>query len=316
MATQDEIIAIFAPHLMKQASRVRNGARLVHYTRAESAYKIIAGRQVWLRNSLLMNDFSEIAHGINCLVSAWGSPAGKLFEEWLERTRPGMHRQIADLFGGHTLGIRVATFMLSLSIHDDSEDDLGRLSMWRAYGGSSGVAMIFNPTIFTSSTNSLAVFSAPVTYRSVPEFVDWFQSWVDGLIQAESILADIPEKEFLNTLFLSCRTFALCTKHPGFREEQEWRIFHSPILDGTSSWLEKTVEIVAGIPQEIVKVKLFDDPDQGIVGIEPASLFNRIIIGPCNHPIPIRHALFNALQSTGVTDPDAMIRVSDIPLRQ
>lgn len=315
--TTDEIAAVFAPHLVETAAGVANGdVRLAHYTRAESAYKIIAGKQVWLRNSLLMNDFSEISHGINCLTEAWASPAGINLRDWLDRTRPGLHAGIAKTFDDHTHGLRSATFMLSLSIHRSDEDDLGRLSMWRAYGGDTGVALVFNPTVFSNQTGLLGMASAPVSYRSVPDFVAWFATWVDGLVSAEAALATLDDPTVLDLFFRSCRGFALCTKHPGFREEREWRVFHSPLLEEKSDWLTHEVEIIGGVPQEVVKVSLRDDPTQGVIGLAPVTLLNRVIIGPCDHPVPITHALFRAMQAGLIPDPHSIMRVSNIPLRR
>lgn len=50
------LMNLFLSHLIESVERLRGGARLVHYTSAENAYKIISGKQVWLRNAHLMND--------------------------------------------------------------------------------------------------------------------------------------------------------------------------------------------------------------------------------------------------------------------
>lgn len=46
---------------------VRKGRRFVHYTSANGAASIIREQEVWLRNSSVMNDYSEVAHGEHCL---------------------------------------------------------------------------------------------------------------------------------------------------------------------------------------------------------------------------------------------------------
>jgi hypothetical protein len=57
-----QLQAIFSPQMVKKASRIEQNEdfRLVHYTSAEAALKILESEEVWLRNSLCMNDFSEI----------------------------------------------------------------------------------------------------------------------------------------------------------------------------------------------------------------------------------------------------------------
>ena len=71
---EEKIWRLFAPYFADRVAALQGGLRLVHYTSVENAYRIITGRQVWLRNASMMNDFSEIEHGISCLNAAWGSP--------------------------------------------------------------------------------------------------------------------------------------------------------------------------------------------------------------------------------------------------
>ena len=183
--TLDDFIQIFVPEDPKRRQTLREGRRLVHYTTAEAGFKIIAGKEVWLRNALLMNDFSEIQYGLNCLVQAWNSDAGKSLQDFLDRITPGLKDKIASTFDSHTHGLKVATFMISLSEHYDDEDELGRLSMWRAYGGRNGVALVLNPKVFTGDTQELKAFSAPVRYETVSQFQDAFGAFVERLLTNE-----------------------------------------------------------------------------------------------------------------------------------
>jgi len=242
--TQEELAAVFMPHVIEHVQSLRKGQRLVHYTSAEAGCRIISGQEVWLRNSLLMNDFSEIEHGMACLRQAWASPTGNQLQQWLDRVEQGLAGRIVGLFDSHVDGLKAATFMMSLSRHEDDEDQLGRLSMWRAYGGKSGVALVLRPDIFVSTTDKLKVYSSPVRYLSAPDFLAAFDSWANGLIGRYEEICRIDKDLLTGFFFLSLRVFVLCTKHPGFKEEKEWRIFHSPLLDGNSKWLKKENEII------------------------------------------------------------------------
>lgn len=313
--TNDELFAVFAPQISAPLARLQSGKRLVHYTSAENAYRIISGRQVWLRNALLMNDFSEIQHGIFCLQAAWSDAAGATLRDWLDDAWPGLQAEFVSLYDGHIDGIKIGTFMLSLSEHDDDEDELGRLSMWRAYGGDAGVALVLNPDFALSDTDEIKAYSAPVLYKSVADFVPFFRQWVDGLVSTQSIRL-LDRETIINSLFHAFRMFVLCTKHPGFHEEKEWRVFHNPNLDERSDWLTTSIEVVAGVPQNVMKLGLRDDEPKGIIGVAPSGLINRVILGPTAHPVPIRQALASALTDAGVEDPMAKIWVSNIPLRR
>ena len=272
-----DLARIFVPEDGERRSKLVEGRRLVHYTTAEAGYKIIIGKQVWLRNALLMNDFSEIQYGLSCLQTAWASPAGMRLQEWLDKVLPGFKDEIVATFDSHSDGLKVATFMMALSEHYDDEDQLGRLSMWRAYGGKNGVALVLNPAIFTTETDQLKAYSAPVSYLLVPQFVAEFEAFVDRVINAEETLRAADKNDLLSAFFYTFRLFVLCTKHPGFHEEREWRVFHSPLIEGESSWLRKEREIINGVPQEVVKLSLLSDHDLGVVGLSPAELLNRLL---------------------------------------
>ena len=314
--TEEELTNLFASHIVERRKRFETGGRLVHYTSAESAYKIIKGRQIWLRNASMMNDFSEIEHGLQCLISAWASEPGQKLQAMLNRIKDGLRDEIAGLFDGHTDAIKRATYIISLSEHDDDEDKLGRLSMWRAYGARAGVAMVLNNTAFAATTDEMKVYSSPVFYQDFEQFGAWFESWVDKLLAAEAGLSTVDPALLQWWMFYAFRSFVLCTKHPGFAEEREWRVFYSPTFEGETEWVSHSVEIIGGIPQLVMKLSLHDNAEKGITGVVPATLFNRIIIGPCEHPVQVRAGIASALTDSGVAEPLANMWISFIPLRQ
>lgn len=314
--TDQELIALVGGEAMKRRADLGIDGRLVHYTTAESAYRIVTGQKVWLRNASVMNDFSEISHGIGCIHEAWASVGGTALQAMLERLKPGLRNELAELFDGHAPGLRNGTFLTSLSEHDDSEDKLGRLSMWRAYGGNAGVALVLNITAFISATDAMKAYSAPVVYADQADFVSWFQGWAGRLLVAEDALRTVDPDAVRNVLFHIFRSFALCTKHPGFAEERERRVFNSPMHEGGSPWLEFDIEVVRGIPQPLVRLRLFDDEEAGVVGVAPKTLINRVVIGPCEYPLQVRAAMHQALDHAGVEDIDSKIWMSLIPLRQ
>jgi hypothetical protein len=313
--THEELTSLFVPHILERRAIFGAGKRLVHYTSAESAYKIIAGRQIWLRNAQMMNDYSEISHGIDCLIQAWDSPTGKELQAMLDRLKSGLRDELANIFDGHTDGLKVGTFILSLSEHDDDEDQLGRLSMWRAYGGRTGVALVLNNTAFAAETDEMHVFSSPVFYQDIPTFVQWFEGWARSIINAEEKLREWGADQVRNVLFTVFRAFALCTKHPGFSEEKEWRVYYSPVHEHDSDWIAPAVEIVNGVPQHLMKLLLKDAADRGVTGVAPATLLNRIIIGPCEYPVQVRAAIAAAMTEAGIENPLNMMWMSLIPYR-
>src|SRR2546425_9007794 len=90
---------VFFPYAEKRTAAVTAiGGRFVYYTTAEVAFQILRRKEIWLRNALLMNDFSEIAHGFECLNAAYKGPAGDLLKAGLQSCFSGLPPEVEDVF--------------------------------------------------------------------------------------------------------------------------------------------------------------------------------------------------------------------------
>lgn len=136
----------------RRIAAIENGLRFAYYTSASTASSIIANEEVWLRNARLMNDYSEVNYGQDCLFRTWKD---KIVSAELtilfEKIGPNVKQMIEQMFDNDQ-GVRVLdTYMLCISEHDSAtlqEDRYGRLSMWRAYGGETNVALVMNNAPF------------------------------------------------------------------------------------------------------------------------------------------------------------------------
>jgi hypothetical protein len=71
---------IFFPYLERKTREViATGNRFVYYTTADTATRILANRQIWMRSTTTMNDYMEVEHGFECLNAAYKADAGKVF---------------------------------------------------------------------------------------------------------------------------------------------------------------------------------------------------------------------------------------------
>lgn len=310
--TLNEIFLAYATG--RQSKMNEKNTRLVHYTSAEVAASIIQNREIWMRRATTMNDFMEIDYGMNCLTQAYKGPHGAAFRNELDRLFPGFRTRLEKWFNGWMLSFKHDTFMTCLSEHRDEEDTLGRLSMWRAYGGTTGVALVLRNTAFLSESDPLRVYSSPVAYMRP----DAFAREVEAMGERVRLNADFLKaqgEEAVDPKICAMFRFAvLSTKHPGFHEELEWRIIHSPTYE-PSERVTRTIETIQGVPQHVIKVPLKNYPDQGFVGAEVHDLLDRIIIGPTRHPQVIAAAFCDLLRQARVPDPEKKIWISDIPLR-
>lgn len=305
------------PRAVSAMDRVRaNNVRFVHYTTAETALSIISKRALWLRNAATMNDYSEVQHGLDCLSFALNGPAGVSFRMALDAIKVGLADRVLGLiFNDWLNNAKFDTYLTSFSEHRDAEDDVGRLSMWRAYGGDSGVAVVFQNRPFLSDRLVLRAFSSPVAYLDKHGFAREMAAVAEGIRAESKVFESWGEVELLNGFFAMLHFAVLCTKHPGFEEECEWRAIYTPKLL-LSEVIEKDVQCIRGIPQLIYKIPLRNIPDKGLVDFEISDLIERLIIGPTRYPYPSFLGLSEALNAAGVPDAEARVTLSNIPLRR
>lgn len=189
--TQTIFEEVFFPHMTREIARARTpGFRFAHYTSAEGGLKILGSGKMLLRNSVLMNDYSEVNHGLNCLSYAWGGPLGDRLKAILKQVQADLPEIIEANFNEQFLDVKAETYLLSVSEHgshdpDETahEDRYGRLSMWRAYAPKNGIAFILRNTPFVVESNALQAFTSPVLYVEPEAFLPYFEEIVIGATQ-------------------------------------------------------------------------------------------------------------------------------------
>lgn len=311
----ERVKSVFFPFATKRLAALKeNKARLVHYTSAEVAVSILRNREVWMRNATTMNDYMEVEHGFECLNHAYKGEAGQLFKKVLDSNFPGATAEIEARFNAWLPGLRTDTYLTCVSEHQDNEDTYGRLSMWRAYGGKTGVALVLNSAPFYSETNALKAYSSPVAYLGEAQFARHFAEVAARMESASDLIQQLGKEHIFHLTFNMLRFAVLCTKHPGFEEEQEWRVIYSPTMD-QSDRIVPSIEIVNGTPQKVFKIPLRNIPEHGLHGMEVPEILDRIIIGPTKFPYAIYQAFHQILTDLGTPNPEQRIAISDIPLR-
>ena len=315
-AEQDRISHIFFPYTeLKTQEVISAGGRFVYYTTAETAACILKKKQIWMRNTAAMNDYLEVAHGFDCLNASYKAAPGNTFNASLNACFPGLADEVRDFFNGWLPSIRQDTYITCLSEHLPGEDQHGRLSMWRAYGGQTGVALVLNGAVMFSKSNALNVFSSPVAYLNPDAFAAEFERVAKNMESEVNYIRSLGREAVKQIIFNMLRFAVLCTKHPGFHEEREWRVVASPVMHPTQH-VTFAVEVIRGTPQAVLQLDLKNHPDQGLVGLAIPELLDRIIIGPCQFPQIVSSAFHRLLEEAGVPEPGKKIIVSDIPLRQ
>lgn len=314
MSNPIELRALFFPYATQQMVTLAKNGCLVHYTSASAAACILKSKEVWMRKTRAMNDYSEVLHGRDCLIEAYNGAAGAHFKRALENVFPGLTTKLEDLFNGWLPHFEKDTFVTCLSEHPPIENELGRLSMWRAYGQGTGVALAVNSAPFESETDALKAYSSPVAYLSRAEFGKEFATLAANLEASRDLLRVSGEEIILANAFAMLRYAMLCTKHRGFAEEREWRVLHNPRLE-PSERLRSSVEVVSGVPQRVYRIPLEDVPTEGLTGMTVDQLLRRVIIGPCADPILLWEGFVELLTEAGVANAHERVSISNVPLR-
>lgn len=314
----EQLYSQVSPKLMDEYKRLESGeSHLVHYTSAENALQIIRSGTFWLRNVRCMNDFSEVQHGINLLVKAFGGPENSRINRIyaaLDHVAPGAAKEAVDRFNGWIPRLPDITFIGCLSLAQENEA-AGRLSMWRAYANSgSGVALHLDSAPFDANAEALAAYSLPIAYLTDDEFLEGIDRCLDTLEKVAPGLVGTSADEVEHSVFWWLLSMAVGLKHPGFHEEREWRIIYIPEMWKSESMIE-SVECIRGLPQLVQKIPLEHNPEKGLFRANPANLFRKILIGPTEFPMVQFVAFSEVLKAVGVENPDERIALSLIPLR-
>lgn len=292
----------------------KNKTRFVHYTTAESAIKIIQSKEMWLRKSSTMNDYMEVDHGVFLLSKAYEKFIGSELSRLFNPIFPGFCDELTKIYDSWLPTFKNETYLACMSIHEDIEDDIGRLSMWRAYGGQNGVALVLNNTPFVCESDALRVYSSKVNYSNGVEFDSEFRRLIAKLDEIRAVLPAVEKESIINLIFYKFFSLVVCTKHLGFEEEREWRILHHPKMM-PSERVNRSIETIRGVPQQVIKVPFKSYPDEGLHGLEIGGLINRVIIGPTQYPLAIRDAFVDLLAKAGADCPEDKVFMSEIPLR-
>ena len=259
-----------------------------------------------------MNDYLEVKYGELLLHKAKESDSGKKLDQAVDACYKGLFVKAWDSFQRELPKLVNNTYLTCVTEHSKDEDDIGRLSMWRAYGGKTGIALVFKKDIFEKNTSDLGIYASPVAYLSVDQFCKEMEKVAEKIQEySDYIKRNLSEhcvEEYLLEIFINA---VICTKHPGFSEEKEWRIIHS-LGHKQSQFIEKEIKNIKGVPQIICKIPF----DNGIKGFTLTELIDRVIIGPCEFPDVTYQAICSVLSEAGMTSPEEIIKKSEIPLRQ
>lgn len=301
-------------HLL--ASTPDKQIKFIHYTSAESALQILTTKKLWMRSVACMTDFSEALHGFSLLQTYFSKEQNKSrFFSVLEAFAPGATQQAIEKFDyWWTSGIiQHRTFIVSVSEHKEEENKYGRLSMWRAFGGSAArVGIVLKVSEQSKAAEAMNLLFAPVTYRESVD--DALNKAIENISTESNFLKTLSQDDLVSWIAHMFLVVVTCTKHPAFEEEREWRaVYNSDIR--SSRLISKSIEVIGGLPQVIHSLRLDERHHPVLADLDLAKIFDKIILGPTQYPMTLVEAFASKLSDIKVQDLQGKIIISGIPLR-
>lgn len=288
-----------------------NKLDFAHYTSADTAFKIIQSKSLLLRNSQLMNDYSEMRRGLRAVQLGFGGsdPASGGF--WHDAI--SIHTNIKDkfykAFEHQALHLLENTYIACLS-EFSTKRNLGKLSMWRAYGYPNGVALIIDRDIISSDKMTVDITTYPVIYTEPGTTVSNTLSLaIQEINKVVSHFKDYDEDYIVDILVNIALRYATCIKDSNFSEEVEWRAVYQPgVYDFEVTKYEPTV--LGGTPQIVRKLDLGDASS-----IPLKKALKKIVIGPTEYPKIAQQTFVKLLYDEGFDYPELKVEIAEIPFR-
>ncbi|EJN02480.1 DUF2971 domain-containing protein [Phyllobacterium sp. YR531] len=310
-----KLLSIFMPSAFKSRAAITQESRFVHYTTSTNLLKILDRGEIEFRNTSDMNDHQDVEVGIERLHQWITHPDSKALVNAIDHCAPGVWAEGVKKFDEWLPKLKNETYVVSVSQHNPSENNTGRLSLWRAFDKNAvGVAVVVHTSPFMHVAEALKAYSSPVTYWTRQEFFEEFEVVAASVLANRHFLSRTNRVVLREVIFLMLLFAAICSKHPGLRDEQEWRVLTNPFLWPTELLFKQTTGLKRD-GRAVYNLALKDRPAEGIVGLEFPQLISRIIIGPAQNSEAVRQEIISKLTEKGVSQPATKVVLSKLPWR-
>ena len=298
----------FRPDLFEARERLKDSNFfLTYYTSAKVAIDIIRKEELWLRSTTLMNDFSEVRHGIQLLRLALQDDEVLLLicqiYDQLEGCEKKLFLDPVENLYNHLL---YGTYAICFSASNINECKNGKLSMWRGYGGSSGAAMSIATHKLQHDYPSNSVVLLQMLYLNQHDFTEMTKQILRRVFHNRRKLSEIGAENVSRILLISLASLVLQTKHPAFEEEQEWRLMVNSTVFGDVG-LEDSIEVIEDVPQRVFKAGLKSGE------VTAQEFLHSIAVGPCLSAGSIGEAIAIELTEAGFSKTE--IYIANVPFR-
>jgi hypothetical protein len=287
---------------------------LFHYTGAPAIRGILQSGSIWASGAQYMNDWMEVVYGYDIIMTG--------LRELVEKRK--LARRSRAVFKD-VLRIMESPDNPFIDAYFSAFCEKGNLlSQWRAYAGTQGFAIEFDPLVIkgeltlTTKAPARNLRLAKVEYdparqqQNFRELIDELTANIEDAKIGGSGDGAAPAAlvEFTRMVLSS---WAATVKHPGFAEEQEWRVIFQPLITEEEKYLS-TSEFVVRLegPEFVTHVEFI--PDEKVLGKRGRKLpIRSIVCGPNVDMRSAKRAVEILLRNNGYEG--VAIRKSEIPAR-
>jgi hypothetical protein len=221
---------------------------LFHYTGAHGIRGILNSDSIWASGAQHMNDWMEVVYGYNMMM-------GTLRELVAEGKFPERSQEVFK----HLLRVMQQPDSPFVDAYFAAFCEKGNLlSQWRAYAGTQGFAIELDPLVLngeltlTTKAPARNLRLTKIEYepsKQKKNFLRLIEELTDT-IEEQHAPKGWKSDRFLNTLVEFVRvvlsSWAATVKHPGFEEEQEWRVIFQPLITAEEKY-SSTQEFVVRV---------------------------------------------------------------------
>jgi len=299
---------------MNRHALVPQAPPLFHYTGAAAIRGILQSGRLWASGAQYMNDWMEVVYGYDIIMTGLRELVEK---NKLPSRSNGVFKDVLRLMESPD-----SPFIDAYFVAFCEKGNL--LSQWRAYAGTQGFAMEFDPLVIkreltlTTQAPARNLRLAKIEYDPQKQAKN-FRQMIEELIETieGTRLSRLRETTLLPTLVEFTRmvlsSWAATVKHPGFEEEQEWRVIFQPLITAEERYLSTSEFVVRLEGLEFVTHVEFM-PDGKVLGKRGHLLpIKSIVCGPNVSMRTALRALEILLRNNGYDD--VQIKRSEIPAR-
>lgn len=317
----------------KMKERYHQKNSYVYYTSLETANKIFAKQELWLRSTTLMNDDHELVFGKDAVDRILSQEDVKsIIGEYCKLFKSDGYNEFFQRYQSLYQSLQYRTYIICFS--NEEMNGNGKLSMWRAYAPR-GVAIFFNQDCLTGISafldrnlqgvyNNRYTFShlLPVLYTedSAKSFQWLFERTLSRVVKNQDrykMASDLIPQLYLDQLYdmIFYSMFLFKTKY--YEEEKEYRLFLSSLDEiNQLKFLQRQEVNCAGTDQYVYKLSLQEIFLSNSKSNPWDALVDKIIIwGKLNNISSVsNNLLLDHIVSLGISLDK--VQFADIPFRE